>query len=64
MGISLHCQRVIDDYEDNPDAFCHDFRKIRSAAACLAWKHFEEENLSFSEAMKLAWRDVKETCEI
>jgi len=59
-GVSPHCKRVIKDFEENPK--CYDFRAIRAYTACMGWKLFEEEKISFSEAMKKAWIKARKLC--
>ena len=58
--VSEHCKRVFDvGLTENT---CRDFRFIRAWVMCEAWRLLEEENLSFRNAIRTAWRVAKDLC--
>lgn len=41
---------------------CYDFKGIRQRVLCRTWQIFQEEKTSFSDAIRKAWREMKEEC--
>ena len=58
--ISLVCQ--VELSKPITSDLCYDFREIRRWVMCNTWKLIEREHLSFSEAIKRSWREIKLKC--
>jgi hypothetical protein len=41
---------------------CTDFRKVRSYVMCKAHKDMEEKRITFREAIKQGWQEVRKVC--
>jgi hypothetical protein len=48
--------------EDLTKEVCYDFRAIRSAVMKRAWEIMDKEKVSFHDAIKRAWEEVKKQC--
>jgi hypothetical protein len=60
MVISDKCEIVLS--QPLTKDVCYDFRTIRQRTMCLAWKIMDEQKIPFRQAIKEAWRTVKEGC--
>jgi len=62
--LSAHCHAILDDFEDEKkrEKICYDFRNIRAVVMCTAWREIENRRISFREAIRAAWAEVKSKC--
>ncbi len=57
---TVHCKEVLD--KGLNENVCKSFRGIRSWVMCRAFQLIEEEELSFSGALKKAWSEARSKC--
>jgi len=62
--LSEHCKRVLEAL-DNPERLkevCKDFREIRRLVLCYTWHIIETQGKRFRDAIRQAWREIKDRC--
>jgi len=59
-GVSEKCEIILK--KPLTKDVCYDFRAIRQKVMCRAWQLMEERKLPFRDAVRTAWKEIKEEC--
>lgn len=57
--ISPHCEEIVKE----PPKY-YDFRAVRSYASCRAWDIMDTEHVSWGDAIRKAWDEVKAKAQV
>lgn len=60
MAISPQCKMLLE--EPTTKELCYDFRRVRAAVMCRAWRIQQEEKIRFGEAIRRSWVEQKKLC--
>ena len=61
INVSETCRMILEEKGLTKEV-CQDFRAYRRWVMCRAFQLIEKEGLSFSEALRRAWKEVKSKC--